>query len=187
MSPVWPRWKVPLIWIYCQVRKEITCFWSIHISTSIYEMTPIYSFWKFRSRGSSQNIFRYISMSQLPALSFILYTCYLWSFALYCCVKILVIPYFLICFASLFSFRDFYHDLDPVESKKWIYFEKFKMELHYQAVSNPKVIYTMHTLSIMIRERPIFCTSNILCFRLTYPSANPNIPTKYGISMCYEF
>ena len=31
--------------------------------------------------------------------------------------------------------RDFYHDLDPVESKRWMYFEKFKMALHYCAVS----------------------------------------------------
>ena len=43
--------------------------------------------------------------------------------------------------ALLFHFRDFYHDLDPVESKKWIYFEKFKMELHYQAVSKPITLY----------------------------------------------
>ncbi|CAF1519863.1 unnamed protein product, partial [Didymodactylos carnosus] len=30
-----------------------------------------------------------------------------------------------------FLARDFFHDLDPDESKKWLYFEKFKMHLHY--------------------------------------------------------
>jgi len=33
-----------------------------------------------------------------------------------------------------FSARDFYHDLDPQEAKKWLYFEKFKMALHYSKV-----------------------------------------------------
>ena len=37
-----------------------------------------------------------------------------------------------------FTARDFFHDLDPQESKKWMYFEKFKMTLHYNAVSNMK-------------------------------------------------
>ena len=34
-----------------------------------------------------------------------------------------------------FSARDFFHDLDPQEAKKWLYFEKFKMALHYSTVS----------------------------------------------------
>ena len=34
-----------------------------------------------------------------------------------------------------FNARDFFHDLDPQEAKKWLYFEKFKMLLHYNAVS----------------------------------------------------
>ena len=34
-----------------------------------------------------------------------------------------------------FHARDFFHDLDAQESKKWHYFEKFKMMLHYNAVS----------------------------------------------------
>ncbi|NXK90263.1 HS12A protein, partial [Formicarius rufipectus] len=29
-----------------------------------------------------------------------------------------------------YAARDFYHDLDPAESKHWLYFEKFKMKLH---------------------------------------------------------
>ncbi|XP_069834911.1 heat shock 70 kDa protein 12A [Dendropsophus ebraccatus] len=29
-----------------------------------------------------------------------------------------------------FAARDFYHDLEPSESKQWLYFEKFKMKLH---------------------------------------------------------
>ena len=34
-----------------------------------------------------------------------------------------------------FTARDFYHDLDPIEAQKWYYFDKFKMVLHYNAVS----------------------------------------------------
>ncbi|CAL1578516.1 unnamed protein product [Knipowitschia caucasica] len=32
-----------------------------------------------------------------------------------------------------FAARDFYHDLDPQESKQWLYLEKFKMKLHTTA------------------------------------------------------
>ena len=38
-----------------------------------------------------------------------------------------------------FAARDFYHDLDSKEALKWMYFEKFKMVLHYDAVSNVSV------------------------------------------------
>lgn len=34
-----------------------------------------------------------------------------------------------------YAARDFYHDLDPSESKQWLYLEKFKMKLHTTAVS----------------------------------------------------
>ena len=34
-----------------------------------------------------------------------------------------------------FFARDFFHDLDPEEAKRWLYFEKFKMHLHYTQVS----------------------------------------------------
>ncbi|XP_035519753.1 heat shock 70 kDa protein 12A-like [Morone saxatilis] len=33
-----------------------------------------------------------------------------------------------------YAARDFYHDLDPSESKLWLYLEKFKMKLHTTAV-----------------------------------------------------
>lgn len=33
-----------------------------------------------------------------------------------------------------YAARDFYHDLDPSESKYWLYLEKFKMKLHTTAV-----------------------------------------------------
>lgn len=32
--------------------------------------------------------------------------------------------------------RDFYHDLEPDEAKKWLFFEKFKMALHTKKVSS---------------------------------------------------
>lgn len=35
----------------------------------------------------------------------------------------------------IFSARDFYHDLDSGDARKWLYFDKFKMVLHYHAVS----------------------------------------------------
>lgn len=34
-----------------------------------------------------------------------------------------------------FTARDFYHDLDHNEAKKWLYFDKFKMTLHSSQVS----------------------------------------------------
>lgn len=34
-----------------------------------------------------------------------------------------------------YAARDFYHDLDAQEAKRWLYFEKFKMALHYNTVS----------------------------------------------------
>uniref|UniRef100_A0A4W3JQ00 Heat shock 70 kDa protein 12A-like n=1 Tax=Callorhinchus milii TaxID=7868 RepID=A0A4W3JQ00_CALMI len=34
-----------------------------------------------------------------------------------------------------YAARDFYHDLDPNDSKQWLYFEKFKMKLHTSSVS----------------------------------------------------
>ena len=33
-----------------------------------------------------------------------------------------------------FGARDFYHDLEPEDAKKWMYFEKFKMSLHSNKV-----------------------------------------------------
>ena len=34
-----------------------------------------------------------------------------------------------------FGARDFYHDLEEAEARKWYYFEKFKMSLHSNQVS----------------------------------------------------
>lgn len=34
-----------------------------------------------------------------------------------------------------FGARDFYHDLEPDEARKWLYFEKFKMALHTRKVN----------------------------------------------------
>ena len=43
-----------------------------------------------------------------------------------------------------FGARDFYHDLEPSEAKKYMYFEKFKMKLYNNEVSNHyhNTIYT---------------------------------------------
>ncbi|ELT91702.1 hypothetical protein CAPTEDRAFT_166803 [Capitella teleta] len=39
-----------------------------------------------------------------------------------------------------FSARDNFHDLDPQEAKKWLYFEKFKMTLHYRSDLNSETM-----------------------------------------------
>ena len=44
-------------------------------------------------------------------------------------------------YAFGFTARDFYHDLEPGESKKWLYFEKFKMTLHYSQVGTDLYLY----------------------------------------------
>ena len=38
--------------------------------------------------------------------------------------------------------RDFYHDLEHSEAKKWLYFEKFKMSLHSSEVRNQHVLHS---------------------------------------------
>ena len=44
--------------------------------------------------------------------------------------------------------REAYHDLDEVESKRWLYFEKFKMELHSRKVQYYNYHHTGPTLSV---------------------------------------
>ena len=39
-----------------------------------------------------------------------------------------------------FTARDFYHDLDPSEAARWLYFEKFKMDLHHSTVSKTETV-----------------------------------------------
>jgi len=39
-----------------------------------------------------------------------------------------------------FFARDFFHDLDPEEAKRWLYFEKFKMHLHYTQDLNTQTL-----------------------------------------------
>ena len=39
-----------------------------------------------------------------------------------------------------FSARDFYHDLDQNEARRWYYFDKFKMILHHNKVIRYKNI-----------------------------------------------
>ncbi|NXU63419.1 HS12A protein, partial [Horornis vulcanius] len=46
-----------------------------------------------------------------------------------------------------YAARDFYHDLDPTESKHWLYFEKFKMKLHTTGVSNTLIVLATQELS----------------------------------------
>jgi len=51
-----------------------------------------------------------------------------------------------------FTARDFYHDLDSMDAQRWLYFEKFKMTLHNNAVSLLFVISVYYILrtSLMI-------------------------------------
>ncbi len=41
-----------------------------------------------------------------------------------------------------FGARDYYHDLEELEARKWYYFEKFKMSLHSSQVSS-SILYDM--------------------------------------------
>ncbi|UJR22675.1 hypothetical protein I4U23_025712 [Adineta vaga] len=41
-----------------------------------------------------------------------------------------------------FFARDFFHDLDPDEAKRWLFFEKFKMHLHYVQDLNTQTLIT---------------------------------------------
>jgi len=40
-----------------------------------------------------------------------------------------------------FAARDFFHDLNPADAKRWMYFEKFKMTLHSNSVSGIQIGY----------------------------------------------
>ncbi|CAF1325329.1 unnamed protein product [Adineta steineri] len=41
-----------------------------------------------------------------------------------------------------FFARDYFHDLDPDEAKRWLFFEKFKMHLHYVQELNTQTLIT---------------------------------------------
>uniref|UniRef100_A0A8C5J2K8 Heat shock protein family A (Hsp70) member 12A n=1 Tax=Junco hyemalis TaxID=40217 RepID=A0A8C5J2K8_JUNHY len=51
-----------------------------------------------------------------------------------------------------YAARDFYHDLDPTESKHWLYFEKFKMKLHTTGVSNTQTVFATQVLLYICRR-----------------------------------
>ena len=53
-----------------------------------------------------------------------------------------------------FGARDFYHDLEEVEAKKWYYFEKFKMSLHSNQVRNNVTHHTINSI-ILISGCPL--------------------------------
>ncbi len=40
-----------------------------------------------------------------------------------------------------FGARDYYHDLEEIEARRWYYFEKFKMSLHSSQVSRIILLY----------------------------------------------
>ena len=56
-----------------------------------------------------------------------------------------------------YAARDTYHDLDPIESKQWLYLEKFKMKLHTTAVRTHTIFYTPigYTPSLPHHTHPI--------------------------------
>lgn len=47
-----------------------------------------------------------------------------------------------------FAARDFYSNLEPKEAKKWFYFEKFKMNLHYDEVCHVSKQFQSRTYSV---------------------------------------
>ena len=53
-----------------------------------------------------------------------------------------------------FTARDLYHDLDPVEAEQWLYFEKFKMVLHYNAVGGMFISSTpLQGVNVLVIEQ----------------------------------
>lgn len=61
-----------------------------------------------------------------------------------------------------YAARDFYHDLDPSESKHWLYLEKFKMKLHTTAVSMPRSstgpLHPPHSVTLILAD-VIYCVA----------------------------
>ena len=56
-----------------------------------------------------------------------------------------------------FGARDFYHDLEPDDAKKWMYFEKFKMSLHSNKVMLLVLAYSLcKTLIYKIPEIAVY-------------------------------
>ncbi len=52
-----------------------------------------------------------------------------------------------------FTARDFYHDLDHKEAKRWYFFDKFKMILHHNKVwRNVVDTHTFHVKLLRILE-----------------------------------
>lgn len=59
-----------------------------------------------------------------------------------------------------FGARDYYHDLEELEARKWFYFEKFKMDLHSSIVSS------YHTIIMSL-----ICVTNENSLLEVFPSA----------------
>ena len=59
-----------------------------------------------------------------------------------------------------FSARDFYHDLDQNEARRWYYFDKFKMILHHNKVQ--LTIYSQLGCEISGHKMLIFSTKTSL-------------------------
>ena len=70
-----------------------------------------------------------------------------------------------------FSARDFYHDLEEHEARKWLYFEKFKMTLHSSQVSQSIIVFQPRIELILGRichcpqffHNPILCPVRVMC------------------------
>ena len=51
-----------------------------------------------------------------------------------------------------FGARDFYHDLEPEDAKKWMYFEKFKMSLHTNKVREYSQCCSLSFWKLIVKE-----------------------------------
>ena len=56
-----------------------------------------------------------------------------------------------------FGARDFYHDLEPEDAKKWMYFEKFKMTLHSDKVMLWSHIFYLLSKFYWLQKALYFC------------------------------
>lgn len=65
-----------------------------------------------------------------------------------------------------FGARDFYHDLEPAEAKKWLYFEKFKMSLHTDKVCIVFILQSNTVKAVLVLCYVVFITC-LITIRVT--------------------
>lgn len=91
-----------------------------------------------------------------------------------------------------YAARDFYHDLDPSESKQWLYLEKFKMKLHTTAVRTQtvkKCFFKNHskcmrcTRRLLLHPAACYCDDSCPLAKVKYCNAARSLCNGVGAHM----